>query len=156
QKIKIAEAALQELNSARPSKLVDIDELGQPRPLSYHEISGLLQPDEALISFTTLSDATFVFVATSESLRWAEIDIGGYSLQRMVATLRCGLDQEHWDANRCDERTGATHGRNAKQFDTGLSYDLYSRLFAPIADITDTKPRLSFVLSGPLTSLPPQ
>jgi CHAT domain-containing protein len=43
-----------------------------------------------------------------------------------------------------------------KPFDTNLAYHLYQQLLGPIEDVISDKTRLSFVLSGALTSLPPQ
>jgi CHAT domain-containing protein len=43
-----------------------------------------------------------------------------------------------------------------KPFDRGLAYQLYRRVLGPIEEVISRKARLSFVLDGALTSLPPQ
>jgi CHAT domain-containing protein len=43
-----------------------------------------------------------------------------------------------------------------QEFDPGLSFGLYRQLIAPLEGVIGSKLRLSFVLDGPLTSLPPQ
>ena len=43
-----------------------------------------------------------------------------------------------------------------KPFDRNLAYQLYRQLLGPIEEIISRKARLSFVLDGALTSLPPQ
>jgi TPR repeat protein/CHAT domain-containing protein len=156
QKIKESEGTLQGQETGRPSKLVQLDEITQPQPISYKDVKDFLDPDEALISFTIGSDSAFVFVATSDGVRWEKLDISAYTLERMVARLRCGLDQAYWTDNHCDALTGAQSPQAGAQFDAVLSYTLYRLLFAPIEDAIKSKPRLSFVLSGALSSLPPQ
>ena len=44
----------------------------------------------------------------------------------------------------------------AKPFDSNLAYELYREVLGPIEEIISNKTRLSFVLDGALTSLPPQ
>jgi TPR repeat protein/CHAT domain-containing protein len=156
QKIKSAEASLQTKNSTRPARLAKIDELDQPSPVSYKEVRSLLQPDEALVIITVGNDSTFVFVATADNLRWVQVDVGGYALDQMVATLRCGLDPEYWSESYCRKLMHVTSDRKKERFDASLSYTLYRQLFGKIEDTIRSKPRLSLVLSGALTSLPPQ
>ena len=43
-----------------------------------------------------------------------------------------------------------------KPFDRNLAYQLYRQVLGPIEEIISQKTRLSFVLDGALTSLPPQ
>jgi CHAT domain-containing protein len=43
-----------------------------------------------------------------------------------------------------------------KPFDAALAYNLYEQILGPVKEFVSRKSRLSFVLSGALTSLPPQ
>ena len=43
-----------------------------------------------------------------------------------------------------------------KPFDRKLAYQLYQKVLGPIEEVIAQKTRLSFVLKGALTSLPPQ
>jgi CHAT domain-containing protein len=56
-----------------------------------------------------------------------------------VGTLRTGLNPEF-----------------PKPFDRNLAYRLYRQVLGPIEEIISQKTRLSFVVDGALTSLPPQ
>ena len=60
-------------------------------------------------------------------------------VSKSVATLRAVLDPE-----------------SPKPFDYTVAWQLYQQVLGPIEEIISTKTRLSFVLSGALTSLPPQ
>lgn len=155
QEISSTDVALRNVDSARPSRLVEFDELGRPSPVQYPEIQSLLTQDEALISVSVGADVTYVFAATSETLRWTQVDVGAYTLGRIINTLRCGLDWEHSNDIQCEELKGTIANARMRDFDPVLSYRLYRQLFSAIDDLILSKSRLNFVLSGALTSFPP-
>ena len=62
-----------------------------------------------------------------------------------MTSLRPSLDTEELKNNISNE---------GSLFDLGLSYELYSKLLAPVESVFASKPKLIIVPSGPLTSLP--
>jgi CHAT domain-containing protein len=67
------------------------------------------------------------------------LDVSAAQVSKTVQDLRSQLDPD-----------------SQKPFDTALSFALYRQLIAPIEEVIASKPRLSFVINGALTSLPPQ
>jgi TPR repeat protein/CHAT domain-containing protein len=159
EKIKQTEGLLQNLEATRPAKLRELDELAQIRSVPYHELVGLINSDEALITFVTGDDVTFAFVATPERLQWARINLGAHAIERMVATLRCGLDQKQWSGQdgrrRCGKATSSEPRAGVLPFDVSVAHELYQALFGTIEEFIAGK-QLLVVPSGALTSLPPQ
>jgi CHAT domain-containing protein len=158
-KIALTEGQLQDLDSSRPAKLREFDELAHVRTLPYGELKKLLQPDEALITFADGDEATFAFVATREGLRSVRIGLGSDVLERMVITLRCGLDQHQWTGQdrrtRCGEATKSEPRAGILPFDLQTAHELYRALFGSFEDVIAGK-QLLIVPTGAMTSLPLQ
>jgi CHAT domain-containing protein/TPR repeat protein len=157
-KIRLTENQLLDLDSSRPAKLREFDELAEARILPYRELAKLLQPDEALITFADGEDATFAFVATREQLRSVRIELGADALDRMVIILRCGLDQQQWvgqaQRRRCAEATNSEpRARSGLPFDLQTAHELYRVLLGPFEDVIANK-QLLVVPTGAMTSLP--
>lgn len=114
-------------------------ELSAPQPLSTAQAQGLLKPDEALLAFIALSDKTYVYAVTRETVAMRQISLGGRDISDRVAHLRRGL---------VDPETAQS------PFDLDASFALYSALFGPIAGDIAGKPKLLVVPAGALTSLP--
>jgi CHAT domain-containing protein/Tfp pilus assembly protein PilF len=115
----------------------DYAALSKPQPLSVSEAQRLLGPDEALV-FIDLSVKSFVWVITQNGALWKQLDVTADQVSKAVTTLRALLESDD------------------KPFDPKLSFELYKQVLGPAAEIIRTKPRLSFVFNGALTSLPPQ
>ena len=112
--------------------------LSKPEPLTAKEIQSLLDADEALVVFD-LDQHSYVWVVTKDRADWKEIQIPAAQASKTVETLRAALNPD-----------------SPKPYDRALAYQLYQHLFAPVEEIISKKARLSFVLNGALTSLPPQ
>jgi tetratricopeptide (TPR) repeat protein len=116
----------------------DYAALSHPLPLSAKDIQPLLAEDEALV-VVALGVKSYVWVVTNSETAWKEIGVTASQVAKTVSTLRELLKVD-----------------NDEPFDTELSFELYRRVLGPIDGILRPKPRLSFVLNGALTSLPPQ
>jgi CHAT domain-containing protein len=116
----------------------DYAALSKPTPLSIEETQVLLANDEALIAID-LDTQSYVWVVTRNRAEWRELSTNADDVAKEVTILRAGLDP------------GAV-----KPFDRDVAYQLYQQILGPIAEVIAEKTRLSFVLSGALTSLPPQ
>jgi CHAT domain-containing protein len=112
--------------------------LSKPEPLTAKEIQSLLDNDEALVVID-LDQFSFVWVVTKDRADWKEVQIPAGQASKTIETLRAALNP--------DSRT---------PFDRALAYQLYRQVLGPIEKIISQKTRLSFVLGGALTSLPPQ
>lgn len=158
-KIKDAEARLRELNHHRPQKLQETDDLGRRmRAVPYAELREALRPDEALVTVFSGEESSFVFAATRDKLTWARAGLGDYAIERIAATLRCGLDRQQWIGHdrfeRCKELAQAEPRAGMLPFHLDVAHQLYSALVGPIKETIAGK-QLTLVLSGALTGLPP-
>ena len=119
--------------------------LVRPEPLSVETVSGLLKPDEALISIVSGPDETYVWAVTREGAAWHRVAVSRDWLASSVTSLRPSLDTEDLKNNISNE---------GSLFDLGLSYDIYAKLLEPLEGTFKDKAHLLIVPSGPLTSLP--
>jgi CHAT domain-containing protein len=133
--IKSEHERLQEVFNQR---FPDYVALSKPQPLSLNETQALLADEEALIALN-LDKKSYVWVVTRHRAEWRELSTIADDVAKEVTILRAGLDPE-----------------SVKPFDRDLAYQLYQQILEPIAEVIAKKTRLSFVLSGALTSLPPQ
>ena len=112
--------------------------LSKPQPLTVEETQALLGDDEALITID-LDKSSYVWVITKDRAEWKYLPISAEDVSREIRTLRTGLNPDA-----------------PQPFDRNLAYQLYRQVLGPIEEIIAQKTRLSFVLDGALTSLPPQ
>lgn len=116
----------------------DYAALSNPEPMTVKEIQALLGDDEALV-IIDLGSKSYVWTITQTSVTWKEIAVSAQDVSKSVAALRARLN---------------FYG--VVPFDAQASFALYQRILEPVADILQSKPRLSFVVNGALTSLPLQ
>jgi CHAT domain-containing protein/Tfp pilus assembly protein PilF len=126
-----------ELKDVFNQRFPDYVALSNPQPLSMQETQALLADDEALITFN-FDAKSYVWVITKDRTEWKELAISADNVANEVKTLRNALGPD-----------------SPKSFDTDLAHRLYQQVLGPIEEIISDKARLSFVLSGALTSLPP-
>ena len=114
--------------------------LSKPRPLTIEQTQALLADDEALVTID-LDKNSFVWVITKDRTEWKELAINAEDMSKLVETLRSGLDPD---------------SVKPKPFDRNVAHRVYRQVLGPIQELISQKKRLSFVLSGALTSLPLQ
>lgn len=119
--------------------------LTKAEPLAAEEAAALLKPNEALITIVSGIDETYVWAITREKQAWHRAPATWRWLENSVQSLRRTLDTE--DLKKNISNPGGL-------MDLGLSYELYSKLLAPLEAIFKDKSHLLIVPSGPLTSLP--
>lgn len=112
--------------------------LSNPQPLSIAETQALLADDEALVVFD-LDARSYVWAITKDQAGWKQLSVSAAEIATEVTALRAALDPEGF-----------------KPFDINLAYLLDKQVLEPIAELISGKTRLSFVVDGALTSLPPQ
>jgi CHAT domain-containing protein/Tfp pilus assembly protein PilF len=116
----------------------DYAALSKPQPLVLRDIQSLLAEDEALI-LVDLGTTSYVWAITKTAWRWSRLTVAAQQATQTVSALRALVDPY-----------------SLRPFDPRLSFQLYQQLFGPIETTIADKPRLSFVLNGALTGLPPQ
>ncbi|HTY76643.1 MAG TPA: CHAT domain-containing tetratricopeptide repeat protein [Candidatus Bathyarchaeia archaeon] len=110
-----------------------------PRPLPLAELTALLKPGEALVSFVPTRDATYVFLVRDGKVSAHRAAVPYGTLDRTVRGLRQGLDLAD----------GQVH-----TFDVAAAHRLYTDLLAPVAPGLERATHLIVVPAGPLLSLP--
>ena len=127
-----------QLQSVLTTEFPDYEAL-KPQALTMRDIQSLLVDDEALVVVHLAGSKSHVWALTKNRAEWRELDVSAAQVSKTVQVLRSQLDPD-----------------SQKPFDTALSFALYRQLIAPIEEVIASKPRLSFVVNGALTSLPPQ
>jgi tetratricopeptide (TPR) repeat protein len=117
----------------------DYAALSKPQPLTVKDIQALLAADEALIVIDLGDKKSYVWAITRSTVDWKELSVSAAEVSKRVSALR-----------------GLLRFDTAKPFDTQASFELYRQVFGPIEDTIAAKPRLSLVVNGALSSLPPQ
>ena len=135
EEIKLERDKLQDIFNQR---FPDYVALSKPQPLTIEQTQALLADDEALVTID-LDKKSYVWVITKDRAEWKELSVSAEDVSKEVETLRAGLNPDA-----------------PKPFDRNLAYQLYQQVLGPIEEIISQKTRLSFVLDGALTSLPPQ
>jgi CHAT domain-containing protein/tetratricopeptide (TPR) repeat protein len=115
----------------------DYTALSRPEPLTVRDIQALLTADEALVIVDVEAKKGYVWAITKTAAEWNELALTQAEVSKRVSSLRRLIDFD-------------------RPFDTQASFELYQTVLAPIEDMLRDKPRLTFVLNGALTSLPPQ
>ena len=133
--------ARDDLKNVLANEFPDYAALSKPRPLTTKDIQALLADDEALV-IVNLGARSYVWFVTKTEANWKQLAVDANLVSKAVATLRARL-------------TGHV-GPSAPRFDSKLSYELYQQVLGPIEGAIQAKPRLSLVVNGALTSLPPQ
>jgi tetratricopeptide (TPR) repeat protein len=115
----------------------DYAALSNPQPLAVKDIQPLLADDEALVVIHLDRQKNYIWAINRNAADWNERAFTAGDVSQQVAVLRRLLD-------------------SSRPFDPQASFELYRQILAPVEDILTGKPRLSLVLDGALTSLPPQ
>ena len=118
----------------------DYAALSNPQPLTVKDIQALLADDEALV---------VIDLDDQEELR-----LGDHARARRIG--RSLRSRRPKSPKRVSALRDLLNFHSAKPFDTQASFELYQKLLAPVEDMLRGKPRLSLVVNGALTSLPPQ
>jgi CHAT domain-containing protein/Tfp pilus assembly protein PilF len=117
----------------------DYATLSRPEPLTAQDIQPLLGGDEALVIVHLDIRQSYVWAITRNAAQWLELAVTANEVAKQVSALRDLLDFH-----------------TIRPFDARASFALYQQILAPVEDTFGGKPRLSLVLDGALTSLPPQ
>lgn len=113
------------------------------RPMTLAAARNLLGPDEVLMTFLTIEEATAMIAVRGNETVLHLVEGGAADLAASVDRLRRGLDP-----------TRISDESELHRFDTKSAHDLYKKLFAPAEHLLKGANHLFVVLDGALTSLP--
>ena len=143
QKIKDRIAAItqerDDLGKVFAREFPDYAALSRPEPQTVSDIQSLLADDEALVIVDFGDKKSYIWAITRNASDWKQLGVTSAEVSKMVSALRNLLDPY-----------------SVRPFDAQASYDLYQKMLAPVDDLMRAKNRLSLVVNGALTSLPPQ
>lgn len=108
-------------------------------PATVEELSALMAPDEAMLSYVLSEDGSFVFAIHNNQLSVARVPLTLGQITEKVGQLRQAF-----------ELTGGS----IRPFDMRLSFELYQALVGPVASQLDGVNHVVLVPQGPLLSLP--
>jgi CHAT domain-containing protein len=128
----------EQLGAVFAREFPDYAALSRPQPLTVKDIQPLLADDEALVVIA-LGARSYAWAITRSQAEWKELAGTADEISGQVSSLRALLDVA-----------------GSKPFDAKASFALYQKVLAPVEDLLRGKTRLSLVLNGALTSLPPQ
>jgi CHAT domain-containing protein/Tfp pilus assembly protein PilF len=135
-------AIAQERNDLRKvlaRKFPDYAALSNSEPLTLKDIQPLLADDEALVVINLGDKKSYIWAITRSVADWKELAITAAEVSKQVSSLRSLLNLH-----------------TIRPFDAQASFELYREILEPVEDALRGMSRLSFVLNGALTSLPPQ
>ena len=147
----------------------EFSELSTQIPIEVEAVQRQIKEDEALVYFVNTRkwentpDETFIWLVTKKQVIWVKSDLGTIALNKMVQTLRCGLDSVGWQKRdkapicarllKVDYSASNYNLGQPLPFDTDTAFKLYKGLFGKFEQAIKNK-KLLIVPSGPLTSLP--
>jgi CHAT domain-containing protein len=140
QELQAAEATVASREGRLQAEFPRYAGLVAPRPLPLSELTTLLKPGEALLSFLAVRNATYVFVVRDGKVHAHRAAVTARSLDKSVRELRKGLD--------------LADGL-LRDFDAVAAHKLYTDLIAPVSASLRGATHLIVVPSGALLSLPP-
>ena len=136
------EVQIAEADARLAKEFPDYNALANPKPLSLADTQALLAPDEAMVSYLIGEKTSYVFVVRQDSFMWKELNIGADELNKIVSSIRLGLD--------IDE----IQRKKASPVKLEALHDLYLKILQPVDDFIRPKAKLIVVPDGALTSLP--
>jgi CHAT domain-containing protein/tetratricopeptide (TPR) repeat protein len=140
------EKRLAAVNSKLQQQFPEYSALVRPKPVKVSQIQALLSPTEALVFWLPTEKNTFVFAVTKDKFAWHTIAVGAEQLSQQVATFRIGLEPDKFERSLREGKP--------QQFDLGVAFKLYSKLFGPIEPLIKDKHDLIVAVAGVLTALP--
>jgi CHAT domain-containing protein/Tfp pilus assembly protein PilF len=126
--------------------------LTQPGAVSVAQVQAMLTPSEAVLLPITTPDETYVFAITSDAAVWARSPLTEVTLDSAVRRLRADLDGS--GVVRAGVALTQSTLRTGPKLDRTAAHDLYQQLFAPVADLLNTRQTLFVVQEGALAGLP--
>ena len=138
----------------------EFEQLVSPAALSLADVKARLAADEALILIVPNGADTYVFAVSPERDVVQVLDGATAPVARLVARLRCRMDEANClsdaDLDVTSDQTGALEGIDAffPRFDRAAAHQLYATIFAPLEPALGKAERVFVTVAGPLGGLP--
>ncbi len=126
--------------------------LTQPGAVSVAQVQALLAPSEAVLLPITTPDETYVFAITSDAAVWARSSLTEVTLDSAVRRVRADLDGS--GVLRAGVALTSSVAKRGPRFDRTAAHELYQQLFAPVAEVLNTRQTVLVVQEGALAGLP--
>jgi CHAT domain-containing protein/tetratricopeptide (TPR) repeat protein len=163
--VAILSATLQSINAQIKTEIGALDatapqlvNLYLSSPVSVAEIQEFVQSDEVVVQYAVFSETAFAWAFSKTESRFVKLptQVVG-EIDKLVDTLRCGLDRDAWRVNsgQCSQLVGVPTPTKTQQlpFDLLKSGRLFEITITPFADMIAGK-RLIIVPSGSLAKFP--
>ena len=138
-----ATAQVRALDNALAKDFPRYQQMVGVRPMVLNAAQKLLGPEEVLITFTTIDEATAMVALRADRAQLHIIEIGAAKMSAAVDKIRRGLDP-----------TQITDIKDLHRFDAAAAHALYNKLFAPAEALLQGARHVFVVPDGALTSLP--
>lgn len=160
------ERQVTQLSKQIRTKFPKYGELTNPLPVAAVDARGLLESDEALVTYLVLKNETYVWAITRDAIILRKIDRSRAYLEQKIEHLRKSLDptalHHVGEPGSTQEQLCRGFEREAREntackaysMDLGRAHVLYNLLVGPITPAIAGKRHLIIVPSGPLTGLP--
>jgi CHAT domain-containing protein len=141
EELRALRAEKAELKACVDNEFPAYAELISGKPCSISDVQGILEPNEALISFTFADNEAYLFVVRKGLAEFFALPVQRDEVAKMVGVLRDPLDPKG-DAL-------------LRPFDVVKAHGLYWKLLGPADKLICDAAHLIVVPDGPLQSLPP-
>ena len=141
--VEALSARLKETDKRLQNEFPEFTELAIQQPVRLIDLQKLLAEDEALVSYHLWSVRSFVFAIRRNLFEAYEFELGEKEVADAVTALRAGLDP-----------TGVRTLADVPPFDRTTAFNLYQRLFTPLASVLNGVRHVFVVPDGALQSLP--
>jgi CHAT domain-containing protein/tetratricopeptide (TPR) repeat protein len=134
--------SLDEARTELSARFPDYAALSRPQAIELADAQALLGDDEALVLIDLAGPGStddYIWALTRTSAAWKKLDTKKGEVTDEVTALRSELNPD-----------------TEKPLDAKLDHNLYEQTLGAVADVISGKHQLFMVLSGALTSLPPQ
>jgi tetratricopeptide (TPR) repeat protein len=156
--LAVLDQHLVDLGAALARDFPEYAALSNPAPVELKEIQGLLQADDAILSYLIGEQETYLFVVRKNRIKLHRINLNGAMLDLIVKTLRKGLDSKNMlDASQAIDPKLEYHDLKPYKiphFNVELAYALYQKLIAPAEPLLEGVKHVMVIPDGALTSLP--
>jgi tetratricopeptide (TPR) repeat protein len=141
--LKVLDQRIGDTGQQLSKRFPEYTALTSREPVTMVKAQSLLSADEALISYLTGDEASYLWVLRKDSSAFHRIEMKGSEVTAAVKEIRGSLDP-----------SGVTKLSDVKPFDTTKAYELYEKLFAPAEKHLEGVRHVMVVPNGALQSLP--
>ena len=141
-RITLLENERVKLRAEIKAKFPDYDRLVRPPPPTIADIAQQLSPEQGLLMVLPTPDAVYVWaVAADRPAAFARASLSEAQVNALVTRLRAQLDFD-------------SSSQAGKQFDSAAAFEIYDKLFTPVAKVWKDKPQFIVAAGGALSQLP--